>query len=89
MIAVAGEALIDLVDRDGTLHPLPGGGPFNTAIALGRLGVPTGFLGRLSYDQFGELLVGLLRESGVHDRYVLRGSAPTPETPSTLAPTTR
>jgi fructokinase len=78
MIAVAGEALIDLVERDGTLHPLPGGGPFNTAIALGRLGVPTGFLGRLSYDQFGELLVGLLRESGVDDRYVLRGSAPTP-----------
>ena len=78
MIAVAGEALIDLVERDGTLYPLPGGGPFNTAVALGRLGVPTGFLGRFSYDQFGELLVGLLRESGVDDRYVLRGSAPTP-----------
>ena len=78
MIVVAGEALIDLVERDGTLHPLPGGGPFNTAIALGRLGVPTGFLGRLSHDQFGELLVGLLRESGVDDRYVLRGSEPTP-----------
>jgi fructokinase len=78
VIAVAGEALIDLVERDGTLHPLPGGGPFNTAVALGRLGVPTGFLGRLSFDQFGELLVGLLKESGVDDRYVLRGSAPTP-----------
>ena len=78
MITVAGEALIDLVERDGTLHPLPGGGPFNTALALGRLGVPTGFLGRLSYDQFGELLVGLLQESGVDDRYVLRSQAPTP-----------
>jgi fructokinase len=78
VIAVAGEALIDLVERDGTLHPLPGGGPFNTAVALGRLGVPTGFLGRLSYDQFGELLAGLLLESGVDDRYVLRGPAPTP-----------
>ena len=32
----------------------------------------------MSYDQFGELLVGLLRESGVDDRYVLRGAAPTP-----------
>lgn len=78
MIAVAGEALIDLVEKDGAIRPLPGGGPFNTAVALGRLGVPTGFLGRLSYDNFGELLVGLLRESGVDDRYVLRGSAPTP-----------
>ena len=78
MIAVAGEALIDLVEKDGALHPLPGGGPFNTAVALGRLGVPTGFLGRLSRDQFGDLLAGLLSESGVDDRYVLRGSAPTP-----------
>lgn len=78
MIAVAGEALIDLVEKDGVLDPLPGGGPFNTAVALGRLGVPTGFLGCLSYDHFGELLVGLLRESGVDDRYVLRSSAPTP-----------
>jgi sugar/nucleoside kinase (ribokinase family) len=40
VIAVAGEALIDLVERDGTLHPLPGGGPFNTAAALGRFRVP-------------------------------------------------
>jgi fructokinase len=78
VIAVAGEALIDLVEKDGVLDPLPGGGPFNTAVALGRLGVPTGFLGCLSYDHFGELLVGLLRESGVDDRYVLRSSAPTP-----------
>jgi fructokinase len=78
VIAVAGEALMDLVERDGMLHPLPGGGPFNTAIALGRLGVPTGFLGRLSYDRFGDLLVRLLHESGVDDRYVLRGPAPTP-----------
>jgi fructokinase len=78
VIAVAGEALIDLVEQDGTVHPLPGGGPFNTAVALGLLGVPTAFFGRLSYDDFGELLAGLLRESGVDDRYVLRGSAPTP-----------
>ena len=78
MIAVAGEALIDLVDRDTVPQPLPGGGPFNTAVALGRLRVPTAFLGRVSYDQFGELLVGLLRESGVDDRYVLRSRASTP-----------
>jgi len=78
VIAVAGEALIDLVERDWTLQPQPGGGPFNTAVALGRLAVPATFVGRISYDEFGELLVGLLRESGVDDRYVLRGSAPTP-----------
>jgi fructokinase len=78
VIVVAGEALVDLVDRDGMQRPLPGGGPFNTAVALGLLGVPTAFLGCLSHDDYGELLAGLLRESGVDDRYVLRTPAPTP-----------
>ena len=48
VIAVVGEALID-AHRDGDLLRLfPGGGPFNTAIALGRLGTPTCYLGAIS-----------------------------------------
>jgi fructokinase len=78
VIAVAGEALIDLVSRDGVLRPFPGGGPFNTAVALGRLRVPVGFVGRLSDDHFGRLLKERLAESGVDRRYVLPGPAPTP-----------
>jgi fructokinase len=78
MIVVVGEALIDLIDEGGRLDPHPGGGPFNTATALGRLGVPVGFLGRLSRDHFGELLASRLAEANVDDRYILRGSAPTP-----------
>jgi fructokinase len=78
MIVVAGEALIDLIGEGGTLRPHPGGGPFNTAVALGRLGVPVGFLGRLSNDRFGRLLDACFAESGVDERYVVRGPAPTP-----------
>lgn len=78
VIAVAGEALIDLIADDGGLHPYPGGGPFNTAVALGRLEVPVGFLGRLSVDPFGRLLDARLAESGVDRRYVLHGQSPTP-----------
>lgn len=78
MIVVAGEALIDLVSRDGVVRPFPGGGPFNTAVALGRLRVPVGFLGRLSDDHFGRVLEERLAESGVDRRYVLHGPAPTP-----------
>jgi fructokinase len=78
VIAVAGEALIDLIEDDEGLHPFPGGGPFNTAVALGRLGVPVRFLGRISEDPFGQLLEDRLAESGVDRRYVLHGSAPTP-----------
>jgi fructokinase len=78
VIAVVGEALIDLVAGDGVLRPYAGGGPFNTAVALGRLGVPVAFLGRLSNDHFGGVLDTRLAESGVDRRYVLRGPAPTP-----------
>ena len=78
MIVVAGEALVDLIAHDGALRPHPGGGPFNTAVALGRLGVPVGFFGRLSTDVYGHLLEGRFSECGVDLRYVLHGAEPTP-----------
>ena len=50
---------------DGTRGAAPGGGPFNTARALGRLGVPAAFLGRLSGDAFGRQLADFLVSDGV------------------------
>jgi len=42
VIVVCGEALIDKIrTSEGTQRVTPGGGPFNTARALARLGVPT------------------------------------------------
>ena len=65
MIVVCGEALIDVIHNgDGTERTLPGGGPFNTARALARLGVPTSFLGHLSDDPFGRELAELLKTDG-------------------------
>ena len=65
MIVVCGEALIDIVPAgDGTRRPIPGGGPFNTARALARLGAPTEFLGRLSTDAFGVMLAQQLKADG-------------------------
>ena len=78
MIVVGGEALVDLVDERGLLTPVPGGGPFNTAIALGRLGIPVGFLGTLSHDEYGGLLARLLLEAGVDMSLVRWSDAPTP-----------
>jgi fructokinase len=67
VIVVCGEALIDMIHNgDGTQRAAPGGGPFNTARALARLGVPTAFLGRLSDDRFGRELAGLLAADGVN-----------------------
>jgi fructokinase len=66
VIAVIGEALIDLVvDEAGEVAARPGGGPFNTARTLGRLGVETTFLGRLSGDGFGRALRARLGADGV------------------------
>jgi fructokinase len=78
VIVVGGEALVDLVDEHGVLSPVPGGGPFNTAIALGRLGIPVAFLGTLSHDEYGGLLARLLTEAGVDMSLVRRSAAPTP-----------
>ncbi len=66
MIVVCGEALMDVIQNgDGTQRAVPGGGPFNTARALARLGIPTAFLGHLSNDAFGLELAALLRSDGV------------------------
>jgi fructokinase len=78
VIVVGGEALVDLVDEHGVLSPVPGGGPFNTAIALGRLGIPVAFLGTLSHDEYGGLLARLLVEAGVDMSLVRWSDAPTP-----------
>ncbi|MFJ6567217.1 carbohydrate kinase [Streptomyces sp. NPDC091292] len=81
MIVVAGEALIDLVPEGaGALAPLSprlGGGPYNTAVALGRLGAPTAFCSRVSADAFGESLLAGLRDAGVDVASVQRGPEPT------------
>ncbi|WP_200307153.1 carbohydrate kinase family protein [Streptomyces adelaidensis] len=81
MIVVAGEALIDLVPRGAgalvDLRPARGGGPYNTAVALGRLGSPTAFCSRVSYDAYGEALLDGLRDAGVDVAPVQRGYEPT------------
>lgn len=85
MITVAGESLIDLVPQNAAApgEPLPallprlGGGPYNTAVALGRLGARVGFCSRVSTDGFGEALLGGLRAAGVDLSLVQRGPEPT------------
>jgi fructokinase len=78
VIVVCGEALIDQIHNgDGTQRAVPGGGPFNTARALARLGVPTGFLGRLSEDGFGRQLAGLLESEGASLELASVGPEPT------------
>jgi fructokinase len=81
VIVVGGEALVDLLVRpDGAVTATHGGGPFNTARTIGRLGVPVTFLGRLSADRFGRAMAARLVDDGV----ALGCPDPTAE-PTTLA----
>ena len=66
-VAIAGEALIDLIARpDGTYLPCMGGAPYNLARALARQRVGTLYLNPLSADRFGRALAHQLQHDGVH-----------------------
>jgi fructokinase len=83
LAVVAGEALVDLVlgsGDDDALRAHAGGGPYNTARTLGRLGTPVAFLGRLSTDRFGTHLRRELERDGVRLDAVV-----TTDDPTTLA----
>lgn len=82
MILCCGEALIDMLPRTSTagepaFAPYAGGAVFNSAIALGRLGVPTEFFSGLSHDLFGEQIRRVLGESGVGTRHAALSARPT------------
>lgn len=77
-VSVFGEALVDLiVAQGGEVHAVFGGAPFNTARALGRLGVPTSFVGSIANDRFGDGLVAELTADGVNIERVRRTISPT------------
>ncbi|MDE3134530.1 MAG: carbohydrate kinase, partial [Acidobacteriota bacterium] len=66
MIVVTGEALIDLIPTaTGDLGVHPGGGPFNTARWLGRLGAEVAFLESIAADPLGQRLRDELVAAGV------------------------
>ena len=75
-VVVAGDAFVDLTSTtsaSGALayEPHPGGSCLNVAVGLGRLGVPTALLARISEDQFGQQIRAHLAASGVLDDYLV------------------
>lgn len=68
-----GEILVDWVctsigaelDSAQVFTKAPGGAPANVAVGLARQCVPTGFIGRVSHDAFGEWLRDLLKQEGI------------------------
>jgi fructokinase len=80
-VVVTGDALVDFVlEADGGTTANLGGGSFNAARTLGRLGLRPLFIGRVSSDRYGCALRAALEESGVR----LDGVVPTHD-PTTFA----
>ncbi|WP_426036056.1 carbohydrate kinase family protein [Cypionkella sp. TWP1-2-1b2] len=82
MILSCGEALIDMLPRRSTdgeaaFAPYAGGAVFNTAMALGRLGAPSGFFSGVSNDMLGEILADTLKASNVDISLCARSDRPT------------
>lgn len=85
MYLICGEALFDVFTSPAetsrgnrlTLEAVAGGSPFNVAVGLSRLGVPSALLGGISSDFLGQRLRRILAEEGVADRYLVPSDAPT------------
>ncbi|MEX0347980.1 MAG: carbohydrate kinase [Paracoccaceae bacterium] len=82
MILCCGEALIDMLPDQtaagaDAFVPHCGGAVFNTAIALGRLGIETGLLTGLSRDFWGEMLRDALLASHVDPAFSVVSDRPT------------
>ena len=88
VIVVAGEALIDLVVAvDGSVSAKLGGGPFNVARTIGRLGGAVSFLGTISTDRFGSQLFDQLIADGFDPVATVRTDSPTTLAAAELDPT--
>nr|WP_239125167.1 carbohydrate kinase [Leptolyngbya sp. CCY15150] len=88
LVLCLGEVLFDrIADQPGlavdevvSWTPYPGGAPANVACALVKLGTAAGFVGCVGEDEPGQILVELLRTTGVNGVGIQRhGTAPTRE----------
>lgn len=81
-----GEILIDFLPIEASgevtgfsMHA--GGGPYNVAVGLARLGQPVAFVSKVGADFFGRRLRRSVQAEGIDDRYL----ATAPAAPTTLA----
>jgi fructokinase len=80
---VIGEALIDIVEREGhVLGEHVGGSPLNVAVGLGRLDRGVDFLTHIADDERGRRIVDYVQASGVE---LVRGSISAARTPTAAA----
>jgi fructokinase len=80
---VIGEALIDIVERDGQIiGEYVGGSPLNVAIGLARLGHGVDFLTHVGDDPRGRRIIDYVKQSGAE---LVPGSMTADHTPTAVA----
>ncbi|WP_218027224.1 carbohydrate kinase family protein [Nocardia vaccinii] len=79
IIAVAGEALVDLVPADapGQFVAMPGGSPANVAVGLARLATPVRMLARIGVGAMGNRVRNHLRHNGISLDHTIQAREPT------------
>ncbi|HVL85703.1 MAG TPA: carbohydrate kinase [Pseudonocardia sp.] len=79
VVAVAGEALVDIVPAPvgDYLEIAPGGSPANVAVGLARLGVPVRLLARIADDVLGRRVRAHLEGNGVDLTHAVRAAEQT------------
>ncbi|EFJ23710.1 hypothetical protein SELMODRAFT_102797 [Selaginella moellendorffii] len=78
LVVCFGEMLVDFVPTVGGLSladapafkKAPGGAPANVAVAISRLGGHSAFIGKVGEDEFGCMLVEILKDNRVNSRGV-------------------
>ena len=76
-VVAFGRATIDLyaneigpMEAAKTFSKYVGGSPANTAVAMARLGLKVGYIGKVSDDQFGRFIVRYLADQGVDTSHI-------------------
>jgi len=74
---IIGECLIDTFVESGNKIERAGGGPFNTCLAMGKLGSEVRFVSTISQDKHGITISRLLNEAGVNTAFSIVSVRPT------------
>jgi len=73
MVYCIGETVLDIIfNGDQVIAAKPGGSMLNTAVSLGRAGIPVEFISEIAADQPGDLIVRFLQQNQVGTRYLNR-----------------
>ena len=64
-----GETVLDIIFKDGQPQAAKAGGSvLNSAVSMGRMGLPVSFISEYGLDDVGELIDNFLNENGVNTR---------------------